>query len=233
MNKQEELVLQILSSVKEIKGKTKFMKMLHLVCKFIEKKKKETPFNFENNQYGVFTPQLDPVLEKLSSQNDIKISSPFLSKRQDFSLINKERLAYAYPEFHLEIKNLVQSLNEYSADEIVAISYYFFPDTTTNSKIKPEINRTIIELFSPLSSEFEESIEEKIAPEPIASESRPLYPQFNDMDMRMHMMKSLGLKKLPEINPNAIDESTGIIAKNTSFFKKYDLEKLLEDARKR
>lgn len=233
MNKQEELVLQILSSVKEIQGKTKFMKILHLVCKLIEKKNEISPFNFINNHYGVFAPQLDQVLGKLEEQNYVRISSPFLSNRQDFSAINSDFQIFLYAEINSEIKTLVQSLNEYSGDEIIAISYHLFPETTTKSVIKPKINQKITELFSHLSTNFEEKTDMGFGILPNTNEKRALYPQFNDIDMRLHMMKSLGLKELPAINPNAIDESTGIIAKKTSLFKKYDLEELLENARKR
>lgn len=43
MNQREELILKILSSVDVIQGKTKFVKILHLVCKLIEKNQKKIP----------------------------------------------------------------------------------------------------------------------------------------------------------------------------------------------
>jgi hypothetical protein len=39
------------------------------------------------------------------------------------------------------------------------------------------------------------------------------------------------LKELPLIIPDIIDESSGLIAKESSFLKKYNFEKLLENAR--
>jgi len=235
MNQKEELVLKILSSVDVIQGKTKFVKILHLTCKLLEKNKIKSPFSFKPDHYGVNSPQLDPVLQNLESQRMIKISKPIFSKRYDFSLLdrnyelgNEEILASSS-----KIESLVQALNPYSADQVLAISYDLYPDTTTRSEIKPKINKKIIEMFSPLSSDFEESFEEKAGMEPISSEMKALYPQFNDMDARIHMMKSMGLKRLPEINPDTIDESTGLLAKRHPFFKKFDLEKMLEDARRR
>ena len=50
--------------------------------------------------------------------------------------------------------------------------------------------------------------------------------RLNDLNMRMHMVKSLGLKKIPPINVNAIDESSGIIAK-TVHLKNFNFEELL------
>lgn len=58
------------------------------------------------------------------------------------------------------------------------------------------------------------------------------YNQFNDVTVRLHMMKSIGLDKLPPINPDSIDESTGIIAKETLFLKNFNFEELLENDRR-
>jgi hypothetical protein len=235
MNQQEELVVKILSSVEVIQGKTKFVKILHLVCKLFEKNQKKSPFSFKSDHYGVNSLELEPLLQNLESQRIIAISTPLFSKRNDLSLINRN---YKFGNESIlamdsDIESLVQTLNSYSYDEVLAISYHLFPETTTKSEIKPKINKKITELFSSLSSDFEESFEEKVVMTPISSEMKALYPQFNDLDVRMNMMKSLGLEKLPQIIPDMIDESSGIIAKETLFLKKYDFEKLLENARRR
>ena len=57
--------------------------------------------------------------------------------------------------------------------------------------------------------------------------------EHNDLDMRLYMMQTLKLDSLPTINPNSIDEITGIIGKETIFLKKNNFEKLLEDSRRR
>ena len=57
--------------------------------------------------------------------------------------------------------------------------------------------------------------------------------QFNDTDVRINMIKSLELEELPPITLESIDDASGLIAKKTSFFKNYNLEKLLEDLRRR
>lgn len=63
-------------------------------------------------------------------------------------------------------------------------------------------------------------------------EARALYPQYNDLDVRLNMIKSLGLKELPPIIPDIVDESSGLIAKNTSILKNFNFEELLENARR-
>jgi len=235
MNPQEELVLKILSSVDVIKGKTKFVKILHLVCKLFETNKMESPFKFKPDKYGVYPPELEPVLEKMQNEKHVQINTALFSRRQDLSAINKNYSGYnkAILAINPKIEALVQALNAYSLDKVLAISYYLFPETVVNSKIKPEINKTIMELFSPLSSDFEEAIDEKIEAEVIESPFKALYPQFNDLDARMHMMRSIGLSELPPIMPDIIDKSTGFLAEKYPLFKKYNLEEMLADARRR
>lgn len=236
MNPKEELVLKILSSVDVIKGKTKFVKILHLTCKLLEANKMESPFEFKPGDYGIYTPQLEPVLEKMENENYIHVNTSLFSKREDLSAVNRTFSGYseAIEKMSPKIEALVQALNPYSADKVLAISYGLFPDTTIKSKIKPEINRTVTELFSHLSSEFEEkNEEEKISMEVIGSNVKELYPQFNDLDARVHLMKSVGLSKLPPIMPSIIDDSTGFLAKKYPLLKKYNLEEMLADARRR
>jgi len=237
MNQQEELVLEILSNVDAVKGITKFVKILHFTCKLFEENKKRSPFSFKNDIYGVNSTELESVLEKLETEGYLKIQKSFFSNRTDLAYLNKpyEILDPDVFEMKSKIASLVQILNPYSADDIIAFSYSTFPDTTVKSKIKPKINKKIVELFSSLSTKFDEpdreEDEEEVLAKPITNVSRKLYPQFNDLDVRMHMMKSLGLKDLPPVIPDMIDESTGLLAKKHPFFKNYNLEEMLEDAR--
>jgi hypothetical protein len=211
------------------------VKILHFVCKLLEKNKIESPFKFEANRFGVFPVDLNQVLGNLASQNLIQVNEYSDTDRIDLCVTNKIHTGFSEPVSTLspKIETWVQALNSYSVEQVVAISYYFFPETTTNSTIKPIINKTIQDMFSPLSKEFEESFEEKVTPIPISSEVKALYPQFNDLDARIHMMRSIGLDELPPIIPDIVDKSTGFLAKKYPLFKKLNLEELLEDARKR
>lgn len=238
MNQQEELVLEILSNVDVVKGKTKFVKILHFTCKLFEENKKTSPFSFIDDKYGVNTRELDPVLQKLETNGFIKIHKNFLLKRIDLAYMQKpyEILHADILAMKSKISSIVRILNPYSAEDIIAFSYSTFPDTAVNSKIKPKINKRIVEVFSPLSIEYDEAAGEEDKGEILIKstvEVKKLYPEFNDMDARIHMMKSLGLKELPPIIPDMIDESTGLLAKKHPFFKNYNLEAMLKDARRR
>ena len=73
MSQQEELILKILCSVDLIQGKTKFVKILHFVCKLFEKNQKTPPFNFRSDNYGVNSLELEPVLQNLQKQGTVRI----------------------------------------------------------------------------------------------------------------------------------------------------------------
>ncbi len=235
MNPKEELILKILSSVDVIQGKTKFIKILHFTCKLFEEHQIEPPFKFRPDNFGVYSPELEPTLENLESNRYVKITRTIFSKRNDLSLLNRSHAFQNEDVLKLspKIDLLVQTLNPYSSDEVVAISYYLFPEMAVNSLIKPKINKKINELFSISDPDFEDSMMENPLTSPVFSESRTLSPQFNDLDVRMRMMKSIGLEELLPIIPNSIDNSSGIIANETFILKKYDFEKLLGDARRR
>ena len=57
--------------------------------------------------------------------------------------------------------------------------------------------------------------------------------KYDDLGMRKIMMKSLGIREVPAITPDSIDELSGIIHRETIILKNYDLERLLEDARRK
>lgn len=235
MNSKEELILKILSSVNVIQGKTKFVKILHFSCKLLEENKKEAPFEFRPDNFGVYSVDVEPVLVNLESNRHVKINRPIFSKRNDLSILNR---SYEFQNENIielgpKIELLVRTLNPYSADEVIAFSYHSFPEMAVNSLIKPKINKKIDELFSLSGPDFEDSIIEHPLTNPVSSETRTLSPQFNDLDVRMSMMKSLGLEELPPIIPDSIDDSSGIIANETTLLKKYDFEKILGDARRR
>ena len=235
MNFQEELVLKILESVDVIQDKTKFVRILHVACKLLEKYKTKSPFDFNLDQSGASTQQLESVLQKLQTNAMILVNeSPSSSKRYGLYLISRNYLFenQEIQRISPEIESLVQELNQYSTNDVIAISHHLFPETIVNSKIKPKTNKKITEIFSLSSTDFEESVEKKEDAELIHSDVKESYPQFNDIDIRIHMAKSLGLTKLPAIRPDIIDESSGLISKRHPFFKTYDLVKMLEDDRR-
>ena len=232
MNQKEELILEILSSVDVIKGKTKFVKILHFVCKLFEKHKMKSPFSYRPDKFGVYFPQLELVLDDLKKQGMIQVNIS-RSIRQ-ISIFLKDPTYQAsnssINELGLEIRTLVKTLNSYSADDVIAFSYYTFPDTTGKSEIKPKINERITTMFSEPDPDIKESSSTIIG---IKSGVEALSPQYNDLDMRKNMMKSLGMSKIPPIIPDSIDELSGIIYRETSILKNYNLEEMLENTRRR
>lgn len=234
MNQQEELILKILSSVDVIEGKTKFVKILHFTCKLFEQNQKKSPFIFKADHFGVNTQELEPLLQDMKEQRIISINKLLDSQSDILFVINRDYMCKdkEIQEMSPKIEVLVSELNRHPSEEVIAVSYYLFPETTMNSKIKPKTNKKITELYSELGLDFEEDSDVMSKVNPVSHDTRPQYPQFNDLDIRLHMMKSLGLKKLPPIIPDIIDELSGIIAKETILLKNFNFEELLENDRR-
>ncbi len=234
MNQQEELILKVLSSVDVIEGKTKFVKILHFTCKLFEQNQKKSPFIFKADRFGVNTQELEPLLQDMKVQGTINISKLPDSQKDILFAVNRD---HAFKDKEIQemspkIEMLVSEINLHTYEEVIASSYCLFPETTTNSEIKPKINKKITELYSKLCLNFEEDSDVMVKDNPVSHDTRPQYPQFHDLDMRLHMMKSLGLERLPPIIPDIIDASSGIIAKETLLLKNFNFEELLENDRR-
>lgn len=111
----------------------------------------------------------------------------------------------------------------------IAISYDLFDDTTLKSRIKPEISQKIAAVYD-LAFEKPEQLAESVK---VVTTDHKAEPQFNDVDARIRVMKSIGRAELPPIIPDSVDKSAGMPPKKYSVFKGTNLEKLLENARRR
>ena len=231
INQRHELILKILSCVRSVHGKVKFVKMLHFVCKMLEENHKLPPFVFGSGKFGVYSVEIEPVLRSLEQQGYIQTSIDSESKRQSILLLREpsEFKDHDIKEMGTKIESITQRLGDYDYMELVSMSYEMFPKTTTRSMIKPEINKTIDEL-KPYSDD-EYGINSTNQSVTTSATTTPLYPRFNDLDIRVAMMESIGIDALPTIIPDSIDQSAGIIT-NSSLLKKYDFEELLKNARR-
>jgi len=233
MNDQQLLVLKILSATGVIKGRTKFVKIIHMVCKLLEKKQHAVPFEFKADNFGVNSTDIVPVLESLERQQLVSVNTDEITGRKDIALYNP---GMKIPETDFDgmssqIYELVKNLNALSSEEVIAISYDLFNDTTLKSRIKPEINQKIAAMYDLAFEKSEQTTESELVK--AVTTDYKLEPQFNDMDARVRVMKSIGCAELPPIIPDSIDKSTGMLAKKYSVFKGIDLEALLEDVRRR
>ena len=230
MNERKELLLKILSCVNVIQSKIKFVKMVHFVCKMLEENHKHPPFNFGPNKFGVYSKEIEPAINALEQQGYVKKSIDHVTGRQDFYAVHHKQVLINndISELESKIENMIKILNQYSKDSLVALSYEMFPETTTNSMIKPSVVRTIDELRDTVTDPEAYRQNNHASP---SNTRMALSPPFNDLDMRIAVMESIGLDELPIIDPNSIDESAGILA-NTSLLKKYDFKKLLENDRR-
>jgi hypothetical protein len=87
-----------------------------------------------------------------------------------------------------------------------------YPELTKNSKIKAEVGKTNTENNSYLSPEFEIAIDNKESFDMKSTVSASEHV-LNDEYFREKLAKSIGLDKIPKLDPKSFDRLSGIIAK--------------------
>lgn len=135
VSKQYMLFLFNALNEKPIKNKINIMKMLFFISLNVPSLKNQ--FNFEADNYGPSSDVVERNLESLSQENFLKedkkgyclnkLGKEYLSSRNfenvDFDLID-------------DMKNLFDGLN---SDEVCALTYFTFPETTSESVILDRI----------------------------------------------------------------------------------------------
>jgi uncharacterized protein YwgA len=143
-----------------------------------------------------FTYAQDKKVKQYSlSQKGISSIEDFLKTQSDVFERIKHIVTYYHP------KKLIDLLNNV---------YALYPDLTVNSKIKSEVNKSIVQNHTNLSPEFEIAIEEEHY---VRMSSPPMSEHvFGDEYFREKLAKSIGLKYVPKLDSKAFDRLSGIIS---------------------
>jgi hypothetical protein len=128
-------------------------------------------------------------------------------------------------EIFEKIKHIVTYYHPKKLMDLLNNVYALYPDLTVNSKIKSEVNKSIVQNNTNLSPEFEIAIEEERyvqVPSPSSGEH-----VFGDEYFREKLAKSIGLKYVPKLDSKAFERLSGIISSKikTDDFDSVDLVK--------
>ncbi|MGH2611953.1 MAG: hypothetical protein ACRDFB_02760 [Rhabdochlamydiaceae bacterium] len=115
-----------------------------------------------------------------------------------------------YSEIFERIKQILAYYHPKKLLELLDNVYALYPDLTVKSKIKADVNRSIVANNSYLSPEFEIVTDNVV----YAHTSSPPANEhvFGDDYFREKLAKSLGLKHVPKLDPKSFDRLTGIIS---------------------
>jgi len=122
---------------KPIHGKIKIQKMIFLLSHIIPELKEEV--SYEAYDYGMYDSAVDDALDLLESENLIVISD-----NNEIRLVDKnsgEEALKSLEKYKDKIKEIKDTYNDLTEDELLAIIYTLFPEYTKYSEKREEIER--------------------------------------------------------------------------------------------
>lgn len=209
--------MSIIYAVPHVHGDTRLQKYSLLVSKQILEGQ-EFFSDWKASNFGGYSPGVTICVSKLvkdgyvearefSYDQDKKVSQYTLSQKG--KVVVGEFLK-TQSEIFERIKHIVAYYHPKKLIELLNNVYVLYPDLTVNSKIKSEVNKSIVQNNSSLSPEFEIAIDEDryvCVSSPPAGEH-----VFGDEYFREKLAKSIGLKYVPKLDSKAFERLSGIIS---------------------
>ncbi len=125
-----------------IRGNTWLQKIMHTITKSIP----NVNYEYDEYDFGVFSPSLETI--QIQNHTSGFIDQSFRDKPLRLSSKGMQITKQIWKETEEEEKQLISEIknffNEMSYWELIAYSYSTYPETTLQSKIKPEFTRNRI-----------------------------------------------------------------------------------------
>ncbi len=224
--------MAVIHTVPHVYGDTRLQKYSLLVSKQILDGQ-EFFNDWKPSNFGGFSPRVAVCVTKLVKDGYVEAREFTYDKdkkAKQYTLTQKGKATVgdflkARLEVFERIKHIVEYYHPKKLIELLNNVYVLYPDLTINSKIKSEVNKSIVQNNSNLSPEFEIAIdEERYVPvqSPPAGEH-----VFGDDYFREKLAKSIGLEQVPKLDSKAFDRLSGIISSKikTDDFDSVDLVK--------
>jgi len=221
LSSNAKLLLVMIGSTKHVDGATRLQKYGLLVHKKLANRE---PFfdDWQPDKFGVFSKSLAKTATVLVEQGFVQkdeVVNYYGKKSSRFRITERGRaeiqdILTQKQDLVSEICGITQYYFDKPLKEVLADTYALFPEYTTNSTIKHEVNKNRIDQESLFEEEFETPFESgqklqadltnlltKTAPEHV----------FNDEDQREKLAKQIGLKEIPKLDSNAFGRLSGIL----------------------
>ena len=181
ISKQYMLLLFNALNEKPIKNKTNIMKMLYFISLNVPSLERE--FNFEADNYGPSSDVVERNLESLNQENFLK------ENKKGFQLnkLGKEYLkSRNFDDINHElIEDMKELFDGLTSDEVCALTYFTFPETTSESIILEKIIKNREKLALKLYKKNKISVEKasEIAGIPLID----MYKLLSDKNMKYEL----------------------------------------------
>ncbi|CDI05321.1 hypothetical protein [Candidatus Nitrosotenuis uzonensis] len=221
LSQSAKMLLILIGATKYVEGSTRLQKYGLLVSKKIGQKE-EFFSDWQPDKFGVFSKSLAKTVTMLANEG--------LITADKVNTYGKDTIRYRITDsgrgqiqdIIREKKDLVDEIcgiPQYyfgkSLKEVLADVYTLYPEYTTNSTIKHEVNKNRIEQES-LFEESEFDIPFKPSTRLTADITNlitrtPSEHVFNDEDVREKLAKQIGLKNIPSLDSGAFDRLAGML----------------------
>ena len=217
LSSKEKWLLVIVGAAPYVHGNTRLQKYALLVGKQILSE--QDFFNdWRSDNYGGFSPGVAACMSKLVKENFIEAQEFTYDKDKKsnrYSLSSKgKNIVDDFLKTHSTIFDRITEMIGYyhpkKLMELLDNVYVLYPNLTEKSKIKAQVNKSIMESDSYLSTEYEipaDGQETFVPASPPAAEH-----VYNDDYFRQKLAKSIGLENAPKLDVKAFERLTGIIS---------------------
>lgn len=202
-----------------IQGKTRIQKYGLLAAKQILNEK-DFFDDWRPDNFGGFSPKLALCIDKLVQNgfvNSSDIMTTYGKKMPCYELSDKGKKNLSdFMKGNLKtierIREIIGYYHQQKLSKLLENIYVLYPDLTIESKIKAEVSKANTKNNSYLSPEYEIAIDNNESIE-IDSTVPANEHVFNDEYFREKLAKSIGLDKIPKLDPKSFDRLSGIISK--------------------
>ena len=235
LNVEDKWLLAIIDLAPYIEGRTRLQKFG--ILSFYEILNNEKFFDdWEPGHYGGFSLRLATSLTKLESyghiqSDEIIIKAESTVSRYSLTESGKNLISDFVDEHSSElekIKSIIFNYLQKPLDLLLHDVYQKYPELTVNSKIRADINKIATENHSYLSSKYE-IISDKSENIPIFTVASQQHV-FGDEDFREKLARSIGLKKIPDLDPQSFERIKGILSEKIDT-EHFDADELVKEVR--
>ena len=212
---EDKWLLAIIGLVPYVEGKTRLQKFG--ILSFHKVLRDEEFFDdWEAHDYGGFSSRLDDSLDRLEKHDYVrsrKVAKVHGKESHMYVLTNDGKdtirdFAEKHSSKLKEIRSLIHPYFQQPLEVLLRDVYQAYPELATNSQIKARVNRseegdlhTSPEYGVPVTDKSEE-----------APTTVPRQHVFEDEDSRERLAKSIGLDRIPDLDPRAFGRIEGILA---------------------
>ena len=232
-------LLATIDSSQYVDGDTRLQKYSLLVSKIVLSDYDHYD-DWESNNYGAFSPQVNTDIEYLTNNGLVSVSKVYNNyyghEHNKYSLTDLGRSTLkSFKEKHTGAINNIKKITDFyfkkSLDDLLVDAYTLFPEYTEKSRIKALVRRTWLKRESKTGSNYKLPFTDKKFDFSLITSTAQVNPfMYNDEEIRRKLAGEAGLDDVPKLDIIAYDELSDVFA-DKEYLKDVDLSKTVKEIR--